>query len=692
MRTPIPALAAAAAAAAMGLTATAPAVGLTATGPAVGLTATAAAQPTGHLPGAHATTAAARGSSSKTVTGPRMYDPTTGGTYPPSSVTVTQTKSLVNQMVQVSWTNFTPSGQTVYNNQNVAYPVMVTECKGLDPSTPADCYGAENGGVTSTSGQYGPMNDAYATTGPATGQDGGSGLTDILILTSQENSFLGCDQSHPCSLAIVPAQGGKANVTPPDCADHSADLGPSGNATGGIAFNAADWACAWAKRTVLPLHFARNPNNCPINEIHNPAFSAAGSPMLDRAMLSWITGLCTGSHGMYFLYDPLIPEPEAIADVGTGQADVALTTRTASAQGISTGGKPVVYAPVAVSAMSAAYWFDNPVTGQPVTNVKLDERLVLKLLTQSYAYENDGCPPAFPHEPYGCDNGVDHNWFNLFQDPEFLQLNPEYAGRHPDVYPPTASGIEIPTVQSGQSDSTWTVTRWIAANKVAREFLGGKFDRWGMHVNTHYLGMRYPTNTFIAMDPYIVIAHFYNPVFPLIRVAQYQAENWYPATEPFKNPQTGNYDDLPPQVPGQRALIAIVDEGDSAAFLFPTAALRNGAGRDVRPTSAGLAAAVKTMIPAGDGTLQVNLHSANPAVYPLTMVIYAMVPTSGLSHAKAAAIARFIDYTAGAGQHPGLGPGQLPPGFLPLTAKLRAQARKAAQEIRHQTGQAGATH
>jgi len=78
------------------------------------------------------------------------------------------------------------------------------------------------------------------------------------------------------------------------------------------------------------------------------------------------------------------------------------------------------------------------------------------------------------------------------------------------------------------------------------------------------------------------------------------------------------------------------------------------------------------------------------------MVIYAVAPTSGTSHAKAAAIARFIDYTPGmtagqtpgmtAGQTPGMSAGQLPPGFLPLTAKLRAQARKDAQEVLNQTG------
>ena len=35
---------------------------------------------------------------------------------------------------------------------------------------------------------------------------------------------------------------------------------------------------------------------------------------------------------------------------------------------------------------------------------------------------------------------------------------------------------------------------------------------------------------------------------------------------------------------------------------------------------------------------------------------------------------------------PGMRPGQLPAGYLPLTPALRAQARQAAQEILHQTG------
>ncbi len=68
------------------------------------------------------------------------------------------------------------------------------------------------------------------------------------------------------------------------------------------------------------------------------------------------------------------------------------------------------------------------------------------------------------------------------------------------------------------------------------------------------------------------------------------------------------------------------------------------------------------------------------------MVIYAMVPTSGVKPAKAAAIASFLDFVAGPGQTPGVRPGELAPGYLPLSAKMRAETLKAATLVRNQRG------
>jgi hypothetical protein len=140
---------------------------------------------------------------------------------------------------------------------------------------------------------------------------------------------------------------------------------------------------------------------------------------------------------------------------------------------------------------------------------------------------------------------------------------------------------------------------------------------------------------------------------------------------------------------GHRALFAVLDQGDAALDHFPTAKIRNAAGDYVRPTNGTMAAALSHMSSDGNGTLQMNLTNTDPRAYPLTMVIYAMVPTSGLSHAKAAAIARFLDFAVGPGQTTGIRPGQLPAGYLPLPASLRARTRKLAVEVANQTGDNG---
>jgi ABC-type phosphate transport system substrate-binding protein len=624
---------------------------------------------------------AASRSAGATAHGPHMWDPASGKPFPDAStVTVNQTSNLVNQMVHVSWTGFTPSSTPLYDPAATDYPVMVTECRGTNPASLTECYGANNGGVQGAFGPDGPMNTAYATTAA-----NGTGQLDIQILTSLENQFLGCDQNHPCSLVVVPAQGGNVFVTPAQCTDHSADIG--GSAIGQLAFSTSHGQCSWLTRIVIPLKFAPTPAACPLK---NSQFSVAGSPMMARAMAQWLAGLCAGSHGLTIGYNSTVPEPLAVSEAADGLADVALTTRPASADGIAASGRhEFVYAPVAVSAVSIAYWIDNPSTGTPVTSLKLDQRLVDKLLTQSYNFQNEGtrCTAPAPPQGIGCDKGVaGSNPITLFADPEFRKLNPA-------VQPVTGYGsaFQVPTVQSGHSDMTWTVTRWIAANADASKFQQGTPDPWGMRVNSYDKGLKYPLDSFTAMDPYPVIAHKYSPVFPLSLADSYQAENWDPGTS-WQKDQYGNYPKDPIQIPGERALIAILDEASAAAFRFPVAAIPNAAGHYVEPTNAGMAGALGSMTPAGSGTLQMNVQGGNPAAYPLTMVIYAMVPVSGVSHTKAAAIARFLDFAAGSGQSPGVRPGQLPAGYLPLPANLRAQTRKAAVEVANQTGNQSPGH
>jgi hypothetical protein len=605
--------------------------------------------------------------------GPHMYNPNSpaGGNFSyASTVTVTQTTNLVNQMVLVSWTGFTPSDSDVYDADSVDYPVMIAECHGLHPTDPDQCFDATNNGNTSEFGANGPSNTTFATTSA-----NGDGRAYLQLLTTVQNQFLGCDQNHPCSLVVVPAQGGNSlEDTPPDCSDHSVDIG--GTATGAYSFVPLPQSlCSWEKRVVVPLYFAPTAGGCPLRTAD---FTAGGSPMLQYAMSQWQTALCgSATSPVNIQYNSEINESEARNDFLSGIDDVAFTTQPATGTGVH----PYTYAPVAVSAVSLAYWIDSSVTGQPFTNLKMNARLLLKLLTTSYQFTGEGCPQAASY-PFGCDNGVDGNPVSLYTDPEFIKLNRQVAAQAANNV-----GYQIPTVVSGDSDMTWTTTSWIASDKDASAFLAGQFDNWGMHVNTYYLGLQYPTDAFLPMDPYFPLAQQYNPTYPLASIATYQAQNWEPGDGDVKDPTTGNYTALSPQTPGNRSLFALTDEGAAANFLFPVAAMENAAGKFVEPTQASMAAAVKDMTVNPDGiTRSMNFADKDPAAYPLTMVIYAMVPTGGVSAAKAAKIAQFLDYVADQGQVTGSGTGDLAPGYLPLPQDLRQQTLKAAYAVLDQTG------
>src|SRR5262249_15732551 len=237
-----------------------------------------------------------------TVQGPHLFDPATGRRFPnASTVTVSQPSGLRNQLVHVSWTNFTPSvpnnsAGPFYTNTLTYYAALVTECRGTARASMDNCYLADNHGQPLATGPAGIPNTQYAITTTA-----GTGQANIEIETGLENSFLGCDQKHPCSLVVVPGQGGQ----PGNCSDHSSDIGVFGPGTPPAANTSslaagASGQCSWNNRIVIPLSFAPTPAGCPVR---NAAFTAAGSPMMADAMQQWLTGLCAGRRGMTVNYD-----------------------------------------------------------------------------------------------------------------------------------------------------------------------------------------------------------------------------------------------------------------------------------------------------------------------------------------------------------------------------------------------------
>jgi hypothetical protein len=241
-----------------------------------------------------------------------------------------------------------------------------------------------------------------------------------------------------------------------------------------------------------------------------------------------------------------------------------------------------------VSAVSINFWADNPASGLPFTHIRLDPRLVAKLLTTSYNLSNISCDTD---KSKTCDPGIyGKNPFDIFTDPEFTSLNRGTVNGIPDD---ASDASDVPIVQSGHSDMTYEVTRWIAANQEAQQFLDGRPDPWGMHVDTYYLPtskipVLYPTDAFIPQDPSPQPARGYSPMFPLSLAVTDMLEATPPGTQATLTLVSGtnslNYARFGQQQTGQRALFSVLDYGDTAAYLIPSAAILNHAGRYVQPT------------------------------------------------------------------------------------------------------------
>jgi hypothetical protein len=236
---------------------------------------------------------------------------------------------------------------------------------------------------------------------------------------------------------------------------------------------------------------------------------------------------------------------------------------------------------------------------------------------------------------------------------------------------------------------TWELTRWLNTDKDARAFLDGTPDPWGMKVNPKFKGITYPVSSFELRDNYPALTYTFSPISGLDQVARRLASNAFGGVSPDLNPITKAHDKLAPAPPGTRAFVAIVDSGDAFAFRFPQAQVLNPAGDYVAPDTDSMTAALADMKSNGtSGTVAMDYTSTDAKAYPLTMVQYAMLPTSGLDKTKADKLGRLLDYAAGAGQTSGVAVGQLPGGYVPLSDTLKSETTKAAAAVRAQAGAA----
>ncbi len=646
------------------------------------------------------------------------------------SFTVNQTDNLSHQGVTISWSGGTPTSLGEYASNFL----QIMQCWGdtAEPTpqqcqfgTPADSVASTVGSLVgtrelevgadpgqpltsslripglaraayefpftsvngSTTFNFRELFDSSTTnevTAARTGADG-SGSVTFEVQTTLEAPHLGCGaeivqsdgSSYPraCWLVIVPRS------------DKDPNGGRAQDASGRISGSPLT-ASNWKNRVVVPLGFQSVSRACPLGQAEK---RLVGSEMIANAMTSWQPALCGSgtTYGFSMIADAEAREQITGADIGAsrlGFVSSGVASDNAEAAHIK-------YAPVSESAIVIAYNIDYNLfrdssvyakNGTQVTNLKLNQRLVAKLLTQSYQVDNPG---------YGADDPViAANPRGIVDDPEFVALNPDFA-RYTKNYP---QGLLVPF---GNSDVTAHVWNWIRANADAKNFLLGQADPFGMKINPEYLSLglasgeapvSYPKSdlSIFRNDPSepgygtLDMRPFYNNMGETAYRALRADGNIKMSWDPFKVPP--RYVAIPPQPSGERFMLAITDSASAARYGLQVAQIANQHGDYVAPNSSSMARAIAAMGPGTAANLKTTDFSKAVAnAYPLAELTYAAVSVCKATPEELSAYAKFISYAVGEGQVSGSQTGQLPAGYFPLSSAQKALARTVASTIKN---------
>ena len=597
-----------------------------------------------------------------------------------------------------------------------------------------------------------PGNMTYGSTGPD-----GTGRAAFAVWTDQQNSSLGCSDKVPCALVAVPIMGISCDAAgsalpvedrpaPGEEADAATNLcektgkltpddllKPSDpESVGDRAVSGALWwsASNWRNRITVPLSFAPAANVCDILDSRAPV-PLYGSELMSQATDQWSSAFCLDPRRFKFTH-LRTGEPAAKVALAGKQTPAALISQP-PAGGYS---GPTVNAPIAVSGFSVSYAIDDA-DGHPYTKLRLNARLIAKLLSESYPAfvwlknslaRKEGVPAAY--------RPMAKNPLDLAYDPEFQALNPGVGLNSSE------EGASTLLALSGNSDVMYALTSYLNADPEARAFLDGKPDPWGMVVNPGYRGIPLPAESWPLQDTYLAPPELLSgsltacmlnadkkivpvPVLPLVAAPvvsltaaatamQYAVQNSNTRCvyliDAGGNLVGGTFKPEGRQTPGSRFMLALTALADGPRYGLRAADLQTTAtgsdpsrrftdagGRQFAgPTDAALRAAMSLAVP--DDTThtwpipyQTLRGARGAAAYPGTMVAYAAIPTTGLDYSVAQHLAQLLDFASNDGQIPGLTSGRLPPGYLPMTianglGALSDYTRRAAAAVAAQQG------
>ncbi|KRC59501.1 MULTISPECIES: hypothetical protein [unclassified Nocardioides] len=510
----------------------------------------------------------------------------------------------------------------------------------------------------------------------------------------------------------------------------------------------------WAQRLQVKLDFRKISVGCPGGTSRT---LIGGSEMLTNAAESWVPGVC-GARDIALGYSQL-GDPVGRSQYVAGQNAAILTSERPD--------KAAVPVPVALAAPTVAYQLtyqpacaqnapttdegatqcgyddlaalraDHARAGTPVRDLKLDARLVAKLLTQSYYLSILDDSVRLPLPAWGTRKRPKF----LLDDPEFKRLNPQLRHMASNAGDRTDHLI----LEAMRSDAATRVWQWLLSDPDARAFLNGCPDPDGLTVNPFYstrtyvgceddkdalerqadadreatkkssayvdgavsyppAGSPYPMPTWQEIPPILgaggeVTKSAYTLTDLMPRVDSMPASGrevgrghipvnsllgWCPTNEDETcQPAPGKYKaDKKRQNPAELNLLAITDTASAARWRVPTAQLcSSDGGQCVGADVGSLRKAADRFTKDDAGWYVAGGTDLASGAYPLTLPVYAAIdPTLPLADRKVYADA--LDFVTTRGQVPGFEAGELPPGYAPLSETLRTQARAGIAELR----------
>ncbi len=541
----------------------------------------------------------------------------------------------------------------------------------------------------------------------------GTGQLQFETLTGTQAPGLGCGElesngePRSCWLVIVPR-----GVYEPN----GYKINPGGGASQ-VLYSSPLSASNWAMRIQIHLDYEAVPAFCPIGVQET---ETVGTQVVARAVQSWQLALnkaanCTTIYGYSAVPEATSTQQLASSSSGVGLAFTTIPIGSEAARdGVPPTSLPqILYAPVAVSAVGFGFNI-NESSGYITTPVKLTPELLAKALTQVYLTDLPDYDPV-ASSAFGGPSWSAPNPVNISEDPEFHKLNPEV----PQTPAPEALAPLLTEDHSAINQQIW---EWIQADPAASAWLnqGTVTATNNVAVDPDYEALQLGTPPAIDTFPraYTGVLDLPNGVgdnesgttqtqhsldlLPYVNNYEQAASDvlaandpatigsWDPtATSPAGT--TGYWEKVGTEPIGQTFMWGISDTGDLAADGLIDAQLCSDSGANcVGPNTASLTAALDSATADSAGLLEVNPADPGTGGYPLTQVTYAAVATD-VSSADLNDYADLIAYAVGAGQTPGVAPGDLPPGYLPLTASLKAQALTVVAELRADAGPSSAS-